>query len=218
MTVCGLARLVSPTGEVFITAASDSEVSATDTRLYGLVDKSKLFKVKDSVVAISGSGSCAEAVEDLLMDRTFLDTLDLCTRQGVRALGEQIYTLFKETAERSLTPEVVQHAGSILIGTPNAIYKMYPDFSCYAFLEFSGTGIGEESFVAAMTVLMRQLKELDNPSHDDLDRAIKEAVEVACTHCLHCNPPVHLMRPALKCEPPKPKKGRKPKKESEFLV
>ena len=209
MTICGMIKVRKPSGELIILAGSDSEVSTTSHRLHSIENKNKLLKIKDSIIAVSGGGSISEAVEDLLEDKNFLDSIDLCTKKGVRLLGEQIYELFKLMAERSPIPDIASSAGDLLIATPNNIYKMFPDLAIYSFDDFCSSGIGEESFNGAMTILLEDLKSDPEITNRKVEMVMTRAIDTACTHVLHCNPPIHLAYPDSSCTPIRPKTRKK---------
>ena len=205
MTIVAVARVFNKKGEVFISACSDSEISGDETRDVGIVDATKIIKVKDALICVSGSGPILEVLEDLAEDKKFLRGLDLTTKKGVRMIGEQAYGCLKYVYE-SIPVNIASDdvVGPLLIATPINIWVVQHDLVTYEIEQVYAAGVGADTFLGAFDAFVQKTEDFD---HETLDKILKDAVQITNKRVLHCGGKVHIVH-AIKKEPPKKKKRK----------
>jgi hypothetical protein len=212
LTVVCAVKFVTKDNKTLVVAASDSAVTTDDNRMVGIENQSKLFSVEGAIVGICGGGSIAEVLEDLENNKEITKGLDLSTRKGVRSLAEIIYKNFADYLGVSLADKgVFDGIGPLIIACPNAIYKIFPDFSCYSYDRFTATGF-EEIFYGAMEVLYPSLElvdRLDEVKIEDLEEAVRKSFEAVFKYSLRCGPPIHFAHPKTIIKRGRPKKNDK---------
>jgi ATP-dependent protease HslVU (ClpYQ) peptidase subunit len=196
MTVLIALRNQDKFGKVKVVMGADSKVTTSSNSLVGLVNSSKLLRIKKFCVGICGTGPLLEVLEDIRENKKLLKRIKMNNREDARKFGKIVYKKFKELLEESIsdTEEVYKTFAGLLIGTPEHIFVVFHDLSVYEFEEYYAMGIGDELATGVIVALLNQKKKGKTLiSYDDLEEIAGEAVLCACKTSIACGEPVEVI-------------------------
>lgn len=186
MTICCVAKIKDPKTDKYITVVgSDSEISDSTERLLGVVGASKVVKLNNAYVCISGQGPIMEAVEDLQEEPEF--KLIINNKKDVRDLCSTIMSRMKEIAEEGvISNDIVEHLGLLLVAIPGRIFAVYNDLSVFEFEQFQTNGAGASIARGALQVHYNQLMLKKHITPRQLEDAVYNSIHIANTYTLGC--------------------------------
>ena len=187
MTVVCAVKVETPQG-ILVSIGADTEVTSGEIRLVDIVNKHKLFRINDFVIAISGGGPVAEAIEDLQEDKIFMKHAKIKNKRDARMIASEVFAGMKSIVESSAADfsDIKPSIGGLLIATPTAIYGVCADLSVFEYSRFYCEGIGAS---VAFGVLEEKYKALKNKevTYKDLHDLLKDAIIATSKHILGCN-------------------------------
>lgn len=213
MTICCAAKINTKKGPVVL-AASDSEVILSNERLLDIDLDSKLFVFGEAVVAMSGGGAVAEALEILLEDKVFMKKVKFKTRRDIRNFGKALFGGYKLLVEESVVTSLDEtNVGCILVATPTDIWSIFADLSIFNHKSFFVTGSGDSIAKGILTVLLRRLG--DCATEEDLRKVLTETIETTGSIVLGCGGVTSLVKPkAIDDNQGTVSRGRRPRVKS----
>jgi ATP-dependent protease HslVU (ClpYQ) peptidase subunit len=212
MTICIACKVTKADGTVITRSASDSEVSFGNKRLRG-ISKSceKIIQFPGASIAASGSGCVFETLLKLKGDKKYAKTVQFRNREDVVDFAGNFFALFDELVSSSNISKEDASIGVILVTTATQIFAIFQDFSVFEFDEWFCSGSGADTATGLMTAYYKKLGA--NPSEEELEQVLIEAITDTCEIEQGCGLPVKMYLTLAPNPPIKRRKKRIDKEE-----
>lgn len=131
-----------------VVIGADSFYGSQYSRLHSS-DTSKLFRIENFVVGISGISEYREAIEDLKWKKKI--TKKKHAREFVGAVNRKIRDLYADGWVAD--PEKSAKSGQLIIATPKRIFEVYNNMSSFEFDRYTAEGAGMTEALGALESL-----------------------------------------------------------------
>ncbi len=193
MTISIAATCKDKEGNPIVLVGSDTEVILGSERFTDLLMDSKLFRLNNAIVAMSGGGAVAETLKCIQEDKRYLKKVKFNNEADIRQFAKTFFSNYKLLLEQGIATVDETNVGVLVVATPTAIYSVYNDLTVFQHSSFIVSGSGDSVARGAMAVLMKRLK--NRGTEDKLRKVLKEAITVACECVLGCGGNPVVLKP-----------------------
>lgn len=162
-------------------------------RFTDLTMDSKLFRINDSIVAMSGGGAVAETLKMIQEDKRYLKKVKFKSEKDIRDFAKTFFSNYKLLMEQGIASIDETSMGVLIVATPTAIFSIYNDLTVFQHNSFVVSGSGDSIARGLMTALMEPLKK--KGTEDRLRKVLHKTITKTCEIVLGCGGRPVILKP-----------------------